>query len=227
MVALHYFYDPLCGWCYGALDIIHAAALIKDIPFVMHAGGMMQKQPVTAAMQQFIMEHDKRIKLETGQIFGNGYTEGLLHNATAWFDSYLPIRAILVAELMGIAPLIMLDQIQKAHYLQGREIAQINVLADIAELQGLIRYTFIEKLNQSVEEMELHIKISRQLMVLHGFSGFPTLALENNGQWFSINVRDFFRKAEKIIPYIQSIISNKDRDEVELSKQFCSLDGCV
>ncbi|MGI0116665.1 DsbA family protein [Zooshikella sp. RANM57] len=227
MVTLHYFYDPLCGWCYGASDIIHAAASIKDIPFVMHAGGMMQKQPITAAMRQFIIEHDKRIKLETGQIFGKGYTGGLLHNATAWFDSYLPIRAILVAKSMGIAPLIMLDQIQKAHYQQGREIAQLDVLADIAESQGLMRHTFIDKLNQCVEEMELHIKKSRQLMVLHGFSGFPTLALENNGHWFLINVRDFFRNAEKIVPYIQSIINNKDRDEVELSKQFCSLDGCV
>ena len=31
MIRLHYFFDPLCGWCYGIAPLIKAAAALSDV----------------------------------------------------------------------------------------------------------------------------------------------------------------------------------------------------
>ncbi|MFS8609698.1 MAG: DsbA family protein, partial [Gammaproteobacteria bacterium] len=36
---LHYIYDPLCGWCYGAEPLAAAARDVEGLDFRMHAGG--------------------------------------------------------------------------------------------------------------------------------------------------------------------------------------------
>mgnify|MGYP000541257890 CR=1 FL=1 len=42
---LHYIYDPLCGWCYGAKPLIDAARGI--VPVVAHGGGINLGQTVS------------------------------------------------------------------------------------------------------------------------------------------------------------------------------------
>ena len=37
---LHYVYDPLCGWCYGAAPLLRAAAGIPGLRIALHAGGL-------------------------------------------------------------------------------------------------------------------------------------------------------------------------------------------
>ena len=37
---LHYIYDPLCGWCYGAEPLVWAAAGVDGLALRMHAGGL-------------------------------------------------------------------------------------------------------------------------------------------------------------------------------------------
>ncbi len=43
---LHYFYDPLCGWCYAAEPLIQAAAA-AGVPIMLHGGGLWER-PVHA-----------------------------------------------------------------------------------------------------------------------------------------------------------------------------------
>ncbi|MFT8171056.1 DsbA family protein, partial [Salmonella enterica subsp. enterica serovar Enteritidis] len=38
---LHYIFDPLCGWCYGAAPLLKAAQNIAGLTISLHAGGMM------------------------------------------------------------------------------------------------------------------------------------------------------------------------------------------
>jgi len=42
MVAtLHYFHDPLCGWCYAAAPLVTAAAAVPGVALKLHGGGPM------------------------------------------------------------------------------------------------------------------------------------------------------------------------------------------
>jgi putative protein-disulfide isomerase len=166
---LHYIYDPLCGWCYGAAPLLKAAAEIEGVQVHLHAGGMMmgpRRQPA-AALRDFVMQHDRRIAELTGQPFGEAYREGLLRDATAVFDSEPPITAILQAGEQGRA---MLDRIQRGHFVEGRKIADRAVLDELA---GEIGITLAR--NSPVDTAH-HVQESRQLLQEAGGSGFPTFA---------------------------------------------------
>lgn len=76
---LHYIYDPLCGWCYGATSLVHAAREV--MPVRAHGGGMMtgsRRQQVSPQLRDYVIAHDRKIAQLTGQSFGDAYFEGLL-----------------------------------------------------------------------------------------------------------------------------------------------------
>ncbi|MGL6040180.1 MAG: hypothetical protein ACRC01_03145, partial [Deefgea sp.] len=125
LLNLHYFFDPLCGWCYAAAPLIHAAAELGDLAIHLHAGGMMSgenRKTVTPALRDYVMPHDQRIQTLTGQPFGDAYFNGLLRDENAVFDSTPPTLAILAAAALGDgmsvgrSGLAMLARIQQAHY---------------------------------------------------------------------------------------------------------------
>ena len=95
---LHYLFDPLCGWCYGAAPLVaEARKIVRVVP---HAIGMMtgaRRRAVTPQLRAFVAPHDARIAQTSGQPFGVGYLDGLLHDTGAVFDSAPPTAAILAA----------------------------------------------------------------------------------------------------------------------------------
>jgi putative protein-disulfide isomerase len=129
MTQLHYIYDPLCGWCYGAKPLIQAARTV--LPVIAHGGGMMtgaNRQKVSAQLRNYVMPHDRRIAEYTGQPFGEAYFEGLLRDEEAVFDSAPPTAAVLAAEQLEGRGLALLERLQTAHYVEGRRIADETVL---------------------------------------------------------------------------------------------------
>lgn len=101
---LHYIFDPLCAWCYGAAPLIRAAQNLPGLRIALHAGGMMagdNRRNIDDEWRRHVLPHDKRIAQLTGQPFGEAYFNGLLHDTTAVLDSEQPITAILAAEALG------------------------------------------------------------------------------------------------------------------------------
>lgn len=41
MATLHYIFDPLCGWCYGAAPLVEAARTVPGLAVAFHGGGML------------------------------------------------------------------------------------------------------------------------------------------------------------------------------------------
>ncbi|WP_137939607.1 DsbA family protein [Chitinivorax sp. B] len=184
---LHYIYDPLCGWCYGASPLVSAAADIPGLTLTLHGGGMMtgaNRQAVTDSLRQYVMQHDQRIASITGQPFGTAYFDGLLKDRTAVLDSAPPIAAILAAAAMGLPAHVMLARIQKAHYVEGRRIADGPILIELAESLGLDTEAFAEQFAAyQGAQTAAHTSASRQWLTRTGRQGFPTFVLERNGQF--------------------------------------------
>lgn len=182
---LHYIYDPLCGWCYGAAPLIEAARSIAGLNIVPHGGGMMagsNRQPVTDALRRYVMPHDERIAGLTGQTFGDDYFDGLLRDAGAVFDSEPPITAILAAQTLDGRGLELLHRVQRAHYVEGLRIADPAVLHTLAAEIGLDPDAFAAAYAAASGAATAgHIAASRQLLAQVGGTGFPTLALERGG----------------------------------------------
>jgi putative protein-disulfide isomerase len=197
-MVLHYIYDPFCGWCYAAAPLARAARQVLDV--TAHGGGMMagrNRQTVTPQLRDYVMPHDRRIAQLTGQPFGDAYFNGLLRDEGAIFDSAPPIAAVLAADSMGGRGLELLGRLQSAHYVEGRRIAEIPVLVELAGTIALDRTAFAAALEKMQGDATLaHIRETRSLMSELGASGFPSFALENEGRFSVLDISGYLGRPE-------------------------------
>jgi len=179
---LHYIYDPLCGWCYGAAPLLKAAREVDGLAIVLHGGGMMtgsNRRQVGPQLRNYVMQQDHRIAAMTGQPFGDDYFNGLLMDSTATLDSEPPTSAILAAQACAGQGLAMLARIQAAHYVQGLRVADATVLRSLALEIGLDPVQFDHAFAaQDGAATQAHIAASRALLNQVGGQGFPTFAVQ-------------------------------------------------
>lgn len=225
---LHYIYDPFCGWCYGAKPLVQAAQEV--LPVRAYGGGMMtgnNRQPVSPQLRDYVIPHDQRIAEFTGQPFGEAYFEGLLRDSSAIFDSAPPITAVLVAEQLAGRGLEMLGRLQTAHYVDGRKIADREVLQTLVLAQGLDGSSFSAAFEQTEGPVtQAHIKDSRSLLASVGGQGFPTLVLELNGQFKVIDITPYLGKPEAFRQWLREVVVN-DTSPPGTSGYACDLEGCT
>jgi len=179
---LHYIFDPLCGWCYAAAPLVDAVRNVPGLRVAFHGGGMMtgaNRRPITPQWREYVLPHDRRIAEMTGQPFGEGYFEGLLRDTGAVMDSEPPITAILAAEaLRAGGGLDMIHRLQRAHYVEGRRIADAEVLTALAAELGFDAGAFgTAYASLGGAATAQHIAASRQFLQRAGGQGFPTFVL--------------------------------------------------
>lgn len=251
---LHYIYDPLCGWCYGASALVHVAATLTEV--VLHGGGMMtgaQRQQVTPQLRQFVLSHDQLIANASGQPFGRAYQDGLLNDRSAVFDSAPPTAAILVAQQQAGQGLAMLAAVQQAHYVDGRQINQTDVLTDLALKIGLDAASFRAALAVQLHSPQgdtgqspvaQHIRQTRHLMALSGAQGFPTLLLQQGQTLQRLEFSQFIGRPEAFAVWLRDVLqlsqqaaldqamlseaapSKAERTKVADAPAQCSVQGC-
>ena len=180
---LHYIFDPLCGWCYGAAPLVQAARGLAGIDVAFHAGGMMtgsNRRQITPQWRNYVLPHDRRIAEATGQPFGDAYLNGLLNDTAAVMDSEPPTTAILAAEALAGRGLNMLHRLQSAHYVDGLRIAEPAVLRALGQELGLDGAAFDVAYRQlDGLATQQHISATRALLGQVGGQGFPTFALDD------------------------------------------------
>ena len=192
---LHYVYDPLCGWCYAVAPLIRAAR--KILPVVGHGGGRLtgaRRKLISPAWHDYVMPKDGQIAALTGQVFGHAYQEGLLRDYTALLDSEPPTTAVLAAEQSAGRGLDFLDAVQTGHYFDGRRVADLVVLEEIAGEIGLEVPAFrAAYASCGGETTRSHFAQSRALMAKVGGEGFPTLVLERDSHLAVMDYDPYFR----------------------------------
>lgn len=220
---LHYIYDPLCGWCYGAEPLVQASRSV--LPVIAHGGGMMtgaNRQSVSPQLRNYVMPHDRRIAEYTGQPFGEAYFEVLLRDHTAVFDSAPPIAAVLAAEQVAGRGLELLARLQRAHYVEGRRIADHAVLSELAQDIGLDPQAF--EIAFAEAPTERHIKDSRTLLATVGGQGFPTFALEQEGRITLIDLGPWLGKPQDFANWLRQALPTPVSS---VSMHACGIDGCA
>ena len=224
---LHYLYDPLCGWCYGAAPLVKAAREVLSVR--PHGGGMMtgaRRQSVTPQLREFVKPHDARIAQLSGQPFGEAYLDGLLCDSSAVFDSEPPTAAMLAAEAIAGRGLDMLAQLQIAHYVEGRRIADRAVLIEVATSLGLDAGTFTEALDrQSGEAVKAHINETRKFMAQVGAQGFPSFLLESDGKLKSVDITSFMGRPQDLQAWLRSRTNAAATPATEALS--CDVNGCA
>ncbi|MBN3236782.1 DsbA family protein [Pectobacterium versatile] len=212
-VRLHYIYDPLCGWCYGAAPLALATQEIDGLDLILHGGGMMtgsNSRTITPEWHDYVIPHDRRIAQMTGQTFGEAYYEELLRDTSVVLDSAPPTAAVLAAEAMADKGMVMLHHIERAHYVSGLKIADTAVLRQCAEAIGLdgeafsTEFAFIQ-----AETLSKHISASRELLAKVRGQGFPTFALEDaNGNFQQIPAANYLGQVDAWHKMLTQMVSH-------------------
>lgn len=225
MSTLHYIHDPLCGWCYAAAPLVKAAREV--MPVVLHGGGLMtgpRRQRVTPELRAYVMPHDRRIAQLSGQPFGEAYAETLLRDPDAVFDSEPPITAVLAAEELQGKGADMLARLQTAHYVEGRRIADLAVLIELAADIGLAVEDFGRAFQRlQGEPTQEHIAASRALLTRAGGGGFPTLLLEREGRLERLDTQAWYGRPDA---WRQWLVERNGPTPAGLPAAACSIDGC-
>jgi putative protein-disulfide isomerase len=180
---LHYIYDPLCGWCYGAEPLAWAAASVAGLDLEMHAGGLWPEPTrLPESTRRYIKEADARVGAMSGQPYGEPYLSGLLFDPNLVLDSRPTTAAVLAAQSLDAGKgLAILRAIQHAHYEDGKHVVRRDVLIDAAASIGLDRAAFEAALERA--QADAHIAESRRLMARVGAQGFPTFVLQIGDEW--------------------------------------------
>ncbi|HHF3131718.1 TPA: DsbA family protein [Vibrio diabolicus] len=194
MVTVHYFFDPMCGWCYGASPLIEALMDTSQFKVELHPGGMIEKRAIEPEFRQHIINSDTRIATETGATFGEAYLQRVKSEDAFVLDSYLPTQAILSAEKMGLNSWHMLKTIQSAHYQLGLKVNEASTLKAIAESLGLANDAWEQNMTLSEAELNERIRSSRQLMRQLHVGGYPTLIAEVNGEYLTLPHSTYYDK---------------------------------
>ncbi|WP_194270543.1 DsbA family protein [Glaciimonas soli] len=231
MTTLHYIFDPLCGWCYGAEPLISAARTIPGLTIALHSGGMMagaNRHAVTSQLRDYVMGHDKRIAQMTGQPFGDGYFNGLLRDTSAILDSAPPTTAILAAEELAGKGLDMLHRLQRAHYVEGRRIAETTVLFELAKELEINAAAFAEAFDRlSGAPTVQHFNESRIRLTQAGGQGYPTLVLERaDGTLERLDISGWLGRAAEWTDHLRLRTADKTHAEAASDGAFCGIDGC-
>lgn len=225
---LHYIHDPLCGWCYGAAPLVKAARAVLDVR--PHGGGMMtgaHRQAVTPQLRAYIKQHDERIAQLTGQPFGLGYIDGLLCDSGVVLDSEPPTAAMLAAEEIAGRGLDMLAQLQIAHYVEGRRIAERATLIAVAATLDLDPAAFAEALDRQLgEAVQGHIRATRAFMAQVGAQGFPSFVLESKGILLGIDIAGYLGRPQDFQDWLRSQ-ANVLSSSTEAGSLACDANGCA
>jgi putative protein-disulfide isomerase len=203
---LHYIYDPLCGWCYGAEPLAWAASAVRGLDIQLHAGALWpQPTQLPEQTRRYIQQADKRIAQMSGQTFGAAYHDGLLLDPTMVLYSRPTIGAVLAAQSLDPdKALSMLKGIQHAHYEHGRRVVEEDTLLDIAVECGFDREEFEAALPGVL--VDEHIEESRELMARAGAQGFPTFLLQIGEDWYPVPHSRFASSPEQFRDWLDGQI---------------------
>ena len=138
---LHYLFDPLCGWCYGAAPALSALLTKAALPVHLHPVGLFAgagARPLDDSFAAYAWSNDQRIEALTGQRFSTDYREHVLAARPAMLDSGPATLALTAVQLTAPArEFDALKAIQAARYVDGRDVTSSTVLAELLHTLGL------------------------------------------------------------------------------------------
>ena len=173
-----YFADPMCSWCWGfspvISDIVGRYGNRAGISLVVGGLRAGNTVPMSGEMRAEILNHWRHVIELTGQKFS---FDGALPDGFV-YDTEPPCRAVVsIRELDQAATFRYFRSIQEAFYVRQLDVTGSEVLADLAEAQGIVREQFQETFESPVskEKTVAEFRFTQRL----GVGGFPSVVLKD------------------------------------------------
>jgi len=182
---LYYFYDALCGWCYGFSPVLQQFYQDhqNEIDIKPVSGGMVlgEREGPIGQVAPYIKQAYRTVEERTGVRFGNAFLEGVLEPGTAVFSSWLPAVALSIVKAeKPEAAVSFAHALQRAIYYDGLAPAEPEAYGPLGASLGWKAKTFVSLLDNPTyrEAARADFVHAREW----GVGGFPTLILQQDDQ---------------------------------------------
>lgn len=181
-ISLTYLFDPLCGWCYGASPAVQLLGQQADIQLTLAPTGMFtgSGRTMDAEFAAYAWSNDQRIQTLAGQSFTEAYRQQVLGRHGSAFDSASATLALTaVASTNPNLELDALKNLQEARYVQGRDICNPAVVADVLREigQGVAADLLLANEAALHQTNQNRLRKAQLLMQSMGVQGVPALVL--------------------------------------------------
>ena len=140
---LHFLFDPLCGWCYGATPAMSELLDVPGVTVALLPTGLFSGERARSmddAFATFAWSNDRRIERLTGQRFTEQYRHRVLGNRQQRFDSGPATGALTAVSLTDPGrELEALKALQHARYVDGSDVTSLATLAGLLHASVLKR----------------------------------------------------------------------------------------
>lgn len=183
---LLYVADPMCSWCYGFGKTL--SALLADprdtapLQLALVMGGLRPytTEPLAAGRADEVFGHWRHVSEATGLPFAQA-PHTALHQPNFVYDTEPASRATVTVRTYWPQHVWRyFKAVQHAFYAEGKDTAKPEILAEVAQQQGLPRDNF-----QTAFDSDAMREATRQdfgQAQAWGIRGFPTLLAEAQGQ---------------------------------------------
>lgn len=181
-----YFYDALCGWCYGFKPVIEQLQeqYGDQVEISVLSGGMVtgdQEGPI-GEVAGYIKEAYKDVEARTGVKFGKDFKQKILEPGTAIFSSEPTARALTTFKTYRPKEaLAFAGTLQHAIYYDGLEPMNWKGYGKYAGQYGLPTGAFVQRMKSDDIGMAAaeEIALSSRL----GIRAFPTVLYNKGEDW--------------------------------------------
>lgn len=182
-IELHYFFDPLCGWCYASAPALQGLSTRYGKMLHMRPSGLFAGGRPVSSMAAHAWRNDQNIQQLTGQPFTQEYRNNVLLAPNGTFDSWPSTLALVaVSEIDRALEPRLLHQLQIARYVEGRdtskpaEVAKVVATLELGLDQSDIEKRLVEDDALKARALERINQTQRDLEKL-GIRGVPQLVV--------------------------------------------------
>lgn len=190
---LHYLFDPLCGWCYGAAPALRGLSRASGITLELLPTGLFSgagAKLMTDDFATYAWSNDQRIESLTGQRFTPLYRDKVLGDRGRLFDSGPATLALTAVSVT--APeheFEALEAMQRARYVDAKDVTSSATLVTLLETLGLAeaasRLAHADAGLLDANAARTHQ--ARTLMQEFGARGVPTLIAESGEKRWQVD----------------------------------------
>lgn len=187
---LIYFYDALCGWCYGFSPVLQKLYdQYRDVlTFEVISGGMIlgDREGPIGEVAPYIKDAYKQVEMTTGVTFGEAFLDDILDEGSTLFSSWYPAVALEVFRTRRPQDVIpFVRALQKAIYYDGMPPSNPAAYRALARQFELDPEAFVRDLDNP--EFAQAAKAQFQTTASFKVGGFPTIILQDGAEYFMLS----------------------------------------
>jgi putative protein-disulfide isomerase len=205
--------DPMCSWCYGfGKEVTELRHAVPELELEVVVGGLRPGETAVMPKHQRVarLEHWNRVEAASGLPFNR---EAFLANDNLVYDTEPACRAVVTARQLAptVDQLVMLRTIQRAFYVDGRDITKGEVLADVVA-RALHERGFAITPGQFLEAWQSAEAVAEtrndfQQARGWGISSFPSLLLEDGEKLYSVSAG--YTPANQLISRVRTVAGSR------------------